>query len=110
MLGLKFSDISTTNNRPNNGWTIADPGPTAPSGPGMDDVDIATNRNMDVLWDYGSQADFAEFTYGFDGYPQPQPIAGAQFFSVEGTLVPEPASLALIALGALAPLWRRVRK
>jgi hypothetical protein len=102
VVGLRFSTVTDSQ-----GWTIAYPGPVVPSGPGANDVDIAANGNMDVYWDYGSQADFGEFTYSSD--TAGQNIAGAQFFEVEGTLVPEPGSLALMGIGALVPLSRRVR-
>lgn len=61
-LGLSISDPDSRN-----GWSLAQ-----------------NPNNLDLLWDYISPSNFAEFTYGVD--PSSQLILGTQYLKVEGSI------------------------
>jgi hypothetical protein len=97
MLGLKFSDPDA-NNQGNVGWSLADAGPIDFT------TGLAANGNIDAAWDYQSPTNF--FEYG-ENDPNNQPIPTAYMMTVEGTVVPEPASAALMLGGAMVLVVRR---
>jgi hypothetical protein len=100
MLGLKFSDPDPQN-QGHVGWSYADPGAVNPA------TGIAANGNIDAAWDYLSPTNFLEYS-NFD--PNNQPIPTAYMMTVEGTVVPEPASVTLLLGGAATMLLGRHRR
>jgi len=84
-VGLSFSNTNGSN-----GWEIAD-----------------HPNNLDVLWDYKSNTDLNEFSFGTDA--NGDPVIGTMAVQVVGTMVPEPATIGLAGIGALLAARRSRR-
>lgn len=90
-VGLRFSNTSNLN-----GWRVATPAPTF--------LNSGTGWIHDAAGTLGIAGNPAEVTFNLGAPPNPP---ATFYLIVEGNLVPEPGSLGLLTLGALAIVRRR---